>query len=98
MEDLSLSHEVVEAQLSAAPKHQPFKRCGCCGQAYTRRRWLQLKSGGVQPGEEPLQYRQCFCGSTLAVPVADEALSHGLEGVTVVDLSSRFPRGWGGVR
>lgn len=92
MEDLSLSHEVVEAQLSAAPKSPAFKACPCCRRAFSKARWETLRFVGVQPDpEEPLELRDCDrCGSTMAVVVPAE--------VTVVDLSSRFPRGWGGVR
>lgn len=58
----------------------PVARCGC-GREYCRSEWRALKLVGIQefppiPGSpeffvEPLELRNCPCGSTKAVPVSD---------------------------
>lgn len=54
---------------------EAFKKCGCCGRSHTKASWAGLKFRGIQPDDvEPLEYRDCFCGSTLAV-IAQRVLS-----------------------
>lgn len=56
------------------------KKCPCCPRSYTRETWTVLPFVGekaLDDGEPVLQYRNCSCGSTLAIvvesDVADEA-------------------------
>jgi len=48
------------------------KFCANCGRVYTPDQWRQLRSRGLGTGlsdAEPLSYRDCPCGNTLAVIV-----------------------------
>ena len=47
------------------------KHCGC-GAVYGRGGWLALPLRGTQPGDPALEYRDCPCGSTLAVALTPE--------------------------
>lgn len=57
------------------------KRCACCPRSYTAESWARLPYVGAKAldvGEPVLEYRNCACGSTLAIElptsdVTDEA-------------------------
>lgn len=58
----------------------PFKTCGTCGRVFaTRADWdaLDLCGRSEDDGELPplvLEFRNCSCGSTLAIDVTAEVL------------------------
>lgn len=73
----------LEKYLTTAAKRTesaPFKRCGCCQKSYSAESWSQLRFKGVQPCDvAPLEYRDCVCGSTIAVVIdAQEQLCNVL--------------------
>lgn len=46
------------------------KQCGCCPRSYTPETWILLPLVGAKAfdvGEPVLEYRNCVCGSTLAI-------------------------------
>lgn len=47
------------------------KRCGCCGRVYRHEEWAEIPSKGIENygGDMVLDYRDCSCGNTLAMPV-----------------------------
>ncbi len=50
---------------------QPWqKTCGTCGRVHTIDGWFALPRKGVVEGPAPLELRQCYCNSTLAIEVA----------------------------
>jgi len=60
----------------------PFpKRCAC-GASYTAEQWQQLRERGHQPdGDQVLEYRDCRCGSTIAVVAMRRAVRDPLESI-----------------
>jgi len=49
------------------------KRCNCCGQQYTETTWRGLHYVGLWELDQPLELRNCTCGSTLALPVMPDS-------------------------
>lgn len=53
-------------------------KCTCCGKKYTIDNWKRLKYRGhstpIDDGEKPdtLEFRDCACGTTLAVWLDDD--------------------------
>jgi len=80
MDDLSLDLGTIAAQLaaSATPAH---KDCRVCGRKYSKSRWATLRFVGESDG---LEYRDCRCGSTLAVELPEaSALKQALAAANV---------------
>gem|GEM_PF-1927278 len=56
------------------PQETTFrKKCNCCGRQLSCEQWHQLEQIGVQEfgnGLDQLEYRNCNCGSTLAIRIS----------------------------
>lgn len=63
--------------LSTSDMLPPMKRCARCGAAFSPETWRALAYVGVQEDGEggALSLRNCGCGSTLAIDLADEVSS-----------------------
>ena len=65
----------LESALTQLVVLRPWKTCACCGRGYTESQWRALPWVGVQAvvEGEALELRNCACGTTHAMPVAEAA-------------------------
>jgi hypothetical protein len=63
---------LAKADTLPAPPELMIKECRCCDATYARSAWDALPLLGIQDDTvELLEYRNCRCGSTLAIVLGD---------------------------